>query len=132
MALSASTIRPLFDFFIGSPEQRQTALASAMTFFRGNVGSGADPSFNDNFNPLVALPDVVTSVARVDRGFIPAPNSTSTAVFEDFDRPTGTNSSGFPNDASGIIIRHSAGIPHHDPSQRAGFLVDYARRLLSS
>lgn len=113
---------PLFDFFVGSPEQRQTSLASLMAFFRGNVGGGADPTFNDNFNPLSGLPDVVTEVTRVDRGFIPSPNSNFTAVFEDFDRPTGTNSSGVPNNANGISIEHAAGIPQHDPSQRTAFI----------
>ena len=109
-------------FFLGSDDQRQTSLASLMAFFRGNVGVNADPSFNDNFNPLVALPDVVSSITRVDRGFVPSPNAAATAVFEDFDQPTGTNSSGQANNAVGISIVHRNGIPQHDASQRTAFI----------
>ncbi len=98
---------PLWSTTVGSPEQRQTSLDGALAFFRGNVGAGADPSFNQNFNPQFELPDVVTSVTRVDRGFTDSPNSAITSRFEDFDKPTGTNSFGFPNDASNITIKHS-------------------------
>lgn len=91
----------------GSENQRQTSLASAMAFFRGNVGTMANPMFTQIFNPLYGLPGVVTSVATVDRGYTDSPNSSVTTIFEDFDKPTGTNTFGFPNDASNIMIRHS-------------------------
>ena len=98
---------PLWSTTVGSPEQRQTGLASVMAFFRGNVGTQADPSFNENFNPQFGVPDIVSSVTRVDRGFTDSPNSNVTLTFEDFDKPTGTNSYGVPNDASNITIKHS-------------------------
>lgn len=112
----------LFPDFVGSPNQRQTALASALAFFRGNVGPNADSSFNQNFDPQFTLPPVVTSVTRVDRAFIDSPNSGFSTVFEDFDRVTGTNSSGAANDASNITITHRTGVPNHDATQRAAFL----------
>src|SRR5262249_18275760 len=40
-------------------------------------------------------------------------------VFEDFDRPTGINTHGVPNDASIILINHTT-VPNHDPIQMAG------------
>lgn len=110
---------PIFPPIIGSPEQRTTSLASVNALFRGNVGPGADATFNRNFNPQYDLPAVVTSVTRVDRGYTDSPNSSVTTVFEDFDRPTGTNTYGFPNDASNISINHG-NVPNHAGVQRAG------------
>lgn len=113
---------PLWSTTVGSPEQQQTGLAGVMAFFRGNVGPDADPAFNQNFNPQYDLPPVVTSVTRVDRGFTDSPNSTVTKVFEDFDKPTGINTYGFPNDASNITITHGP-VPDHgstDPYGRVG------------
>ncbi len=110
---------PIFPPLIGSPEQRMTSLASVNALFRGNVGPGADATFNQNFNPQYDLPGVVTSVTRVDRGYTDSPNSSITTVFEDFDQPTGTNTYGFPNNASNISINHGS-VPNHSPVQRAG------------
>jgi len=97
---------------VGSPEQRQTGLASVMALMRGNVGPDADPAFNQIFNPQFDPPDVVTDVTRVDRGFTDSPDASITKVFEDFDKPTGTNTYGFPNDASNIAIEHT-NVPEH-------------------
>jgi hypothetical protein len=113
---------PLFPSQVGSPQQRQVGLAAVMAFFRGNVGPGADPTFNENFDPFFDLPPVVTSVTRVDRGFTPSPDATFTKTFEDFDQPTGTNTFGFANNADGISIVHRTGMPFDDPSQRAAFI----------
>jgi hypothetical protein len=82
----------------GSAQQQQTALASVIPFFRGNVGSNASPNFNQNFDPRYSLPALVTSVTQVQRAFTPSPKSTITTIFEDFDQATGTNSSGVAND----------------------------------
>ncbi len=97
---------------IGSADQQQTGLASVMAFFRGNVGPDADERFNQNFNPQYDLPDVVTTVTRVDQGFTDSPNPAVTKIFEDFDKPTGTNTYGFPNNASNITIDHTT-VPEH-------------------
>jgi hypothetical protein len=109
----------LFPFVIGSPEQRQTGLVPVMAFFRGNVGPFAEWTFNRNFNPLFELPLVITDITRVDRGFTPSPHPVFTLVFEDFDQPTGVNTSGVPNDASIVTITHGP-VPRHDPIQRGG------------
>lgn len=95
-------------FITGSDKQRQVSLQAVMAFFRGNVGASADPTFNENFNPQFALPPNVTSVTRVDRGYTDSPSSDVTLVFEDFDKPTGTNTYGSANDASNITINHGS------------------------
>ena len=110
---------PIIPQFVGSEAQRTTSLASVVALFRGNVGPNADPTFNQNFNPQYDLPDVVTSVTRIGRGYTDSPSSSVTTVFEDFDRPTGTNTYGFPNDASNITINHGT-VPNHAAVQRAG------------
>jgi hypothetical protein len=71
----------------GSAEQRTTASASLLAFFRANVGAGADSSFNRNLNPLYNLPPVVTSLTRTDRGFTVSPSSTITKIVFDFIDP---------------------------------------------
>lgn len=91
-----------------SPQQQKIAVASAAAFFRGHVGKEADPAFNCNFNPLYDLPKTVTDITQVDRDFTPSPAMNQTTVVEDFDKPTGTNSSGFPNLANQIAIEHRA------------------------
>src|SRR5262249_21220157 len=112
----------LFTFVNGSAEERQTGLVAAMAFFRANVGPSADPTFNENFDPLFTLPPVITAITRVDRSFTPSPNSGVTTVFEDFDQPTGINTHGVPNNASIVTITHDV-VPNHDPvAQRAGVI----------
>ncbi|MBI1747653.1 MAG: hypothetical protein HYR55_13865 [Acidobacteria bacterium] len=96
-------------------QQRATSLASAMAMFRGNVGAGADASFNQNFNPQYDLPAVVTSVTSVDRGFTDSPNSDITLAFEDFPNPPGTIES------NGIILSYGS-VPNHDFSLRAALI----------
>lgn len=89
-----------------SVKQQAVALASVPAFFRSRLGAEAKPAFNQNFNPLVMLPDVVTQTTQVDRDFIPSPGATESLTFEDFDKATGTNSSGFNNVSSQIAIKH--------------------------
>jgi hypothetical protein len=100
----------LFPNKIGSPAQRQTALASVMAFFRGNVGN-ANPDFNQIFNPEFALPPFVTAVTRVDRGYTDGP----VLEFEDFRNTAGTNTYGIPNEVVGISMIHAINaIPNHN------------------
>jgi hypothetical protein len=107
----------LFDKLLGSADQRQTALASVLAFFRAHVGAVKNPDLANIFNPQFALPASLANVTRVDRGYTDSPNSAVTEVFEDFDRPTGFNTSGFTNDASNITITHN-GIANHSSVQR--------------
>jgi len=114
----------LFPVSPGSPQQRLTTMTALMAFFRGNVGSGADPTFNRNFNPWWGIPATVTDEGGMmqpypttaDRGFTPP---VPIKVFEDFTGQTGTSSYGFPNDASNITIVHGT-VPNHDASLRSG------------
>src|SRR5262245_18122273 len=107
----------LFDRLLGSADQRQTSMSSVLAFFRAHVGANKNPEFANIFNPQFALPPSLANVTRVDRGYTDSPNSSVTEVFEDFDRPTGFNTSGSINDASNITITH-AGIANHSPVQR--------------
>jgi len=106
---------------VGSDAERQTGLASLLAFMRGNIpGSpGFNPNFNQNFNPQFALPETVTAITRIDRGYTSSPNTAITKVLEDFNQPTGTSSAGFPNLTSNITITHDM-VPEHDSSLRAG------------
>jgi hypothetical protein len=86
-----------------------TGLASAMAFFRGNVGPSPDASFNQNFNPEFALPAVVTDITRVDRGYTDSPSATLTTVFDDFPIvPTNSYSISDITFALGGISNHSS------------------------
>ncbi|HKQ78596.1 MAG TPA: hypothetical protein VJ810_33165 [Blastocatellia bacterium] len=107
----------LFDHLLGSADQRQTSLSSVLAFFRAHVGANKNPDLANIFNPQFALPASLANVTRVDRGYTDSPNSAVTEVFEDFDRPTGINTSGNANDASNITITH-AGIANHSSVQR--------------
>jgi len=71
--------------------------------------------FLRNFDPQYQLPPVVTSVARIQRGFIASPSSTVTRALEDFDQPTGTSQFGVPNQTSKVIVEHVAVIEHGIP-----------------
>ena len=106
----------LFGHLLGSAEQRVPALSSVLAFFRGNVGAGADPAFNANFDPEFLVPAAVSDVTRVDRGYS-VPSSLVTTTFDDFDQPTGVNSYGPANIASNVAVAHG-GIADHSPLQR--------------
>ena len=104
----------LFPQLLGSPDQTTISSAAAMAFFRGNIGPGRNPVFNQNFDPEFALPPVVTNITRVDRGYTDSPSSTVTTVFDDFANPP-TNTYIAQNVQFAIT-----GISQHDLSQRAG------------
>lgn len=129
----------LFPLAPGSAGQRLTSLSSVPALIRGNVGAAPDLTFNRNFNTLFSLPANVIDEAgaaaayptRTDRGYSPTANTNTIRVMEDFDRPTGTNTSGQANNAVGIVINHINGgpppappgsIPNHDPTLRAAYI----------
>jgi hypothetical protein len=106
----------LFPTLVGSAEQRAVSSASFLAFMRGNVGSAADPAFNQNFDPQFALPPVVADVTRVDRGYTDSPSSTVTTVFDDFPAAaTNTYTSDGVQFAVGAVAQH-------DSAQRAAAL----------
>ena len=62
-----------------------------LAFFRANVGATANTTYNKNFDTRFALPPVVTSVTRVERGFTPSPAESVTKAFDDFNPDIDTN-----------------------------------------
>jgi len=107
----------LFGNLLGSPEQRETALASVLAFFRANVGAAADPALGGVLNPQFEPPASLAAITRVDRGYTDSPNAAVTTTFDDFDQPAGFNSSGAANTASNVTVAHG-GIADHDATQR--------------
>lgn len=107
----------LFDHLLGSPDQRSMALGAVLAFFRGHVGASADPAFATLFNPQFDLPAALTDVTRVDRGYSDSADAAVTKTFDDFDQPTGFNSSGNANTASNVTVVHG-GIANHSSLQR--------------
>jgi hypothetical protein len=106
----------LFPQLLGSADQRTISSAALLAFFRGNIGTGKNPAFNQNFDPQFQLPAVVTNVTRVDRGYTDSPSSTVTTVLDDFSNPpTATYTT--QNVQFAIT-----GVSQHDPSQRAAAL----------
>ncbi|HEX2453007.1 MAG TPA: hypothetical protein VHI99_04860 [Vicinamibacterales bacterium] len=107
----------LFDHLLGSADERTTALFSVLAFFRAHVGGATDSTFADLFNPQFELPVGLEDVTRIDRGYTDSPNASVTRTFDDFDRPTGFNSSGAANTASNVTVNHG-GIANHSSQQR--------------
>ncbi len=112
----------------GSERQRTTGSASVLALVRGALRSdeGDEDSarFLRNFDPQFQLPSVVTSAARIQRGFIASPNSNVTRLLEDFDGPTGTSQFGIPNQTSNVTVDHVGVIEHGIPfSARDAHLV---------
>ncbi len=107
----------LFGNLLGSSDQRTTALAAVLAFFRAHVGSAADPSLAGLFNPQFELPSIVADVTRIDRGYTDSADAALTTTFDDFDQPTGVNSSGALNSVSSVSVTHG-GIANHSLQQR--------------
>jgi len=116
--------RRLFDNLIGSADERTTGIASAVAFFVANVGATKLPDYNRNFNPQFELPASVTNITRVDRGYTDSPDSSLTAVFDDFTGPTGFNSHGPANTSNNVFVVHDH-VANHDPAQQFAALVSW-------
>ncbi len=114
----------LFDHLNGSADERTTAIASAVAFFVANVGGNKLPDYNRNFNPQFELPASVTNITRVDRGYTDSPDSSLTAIFDDFTGPTGFNSHGPANSSSNVSVLHSH-VADHDPLRQFAALVSW-------
>lgn len=106
--------KPIFDSSdMRSLEQQTVALASITSFFRSRLGTHAEGRFNQHFNPLNTLPQVVTKITQVDRDFTTSPSLLEAEVVDDFDRETGLNSSGYENGSQQIKIQHKNWISRH-------------------
>jgi hypothetical protein len=103
----------LFPKLLGSADERAASLTSFLAFMRGTIGPGANPAFIQNFDPQYALPAVVASVTRVDRGYTDSPSATVTTVFDDFPVVL-TNT--YTSDGVQFTI---GGAAQHDGAQRA-------------
>ncbi len=101
----------LFGNLLGSVEQRTAALTAVMAFFRGAVGTGADPTLLQIFNPQYDLPSGLASLTRVDRGFTHSPDASITQVFDNF-QPASSN----VRTGSGIAFA-IGGIANHSGQQ---------------
>ena len=102
----------------GSAKQRTTGSASILALIRGVLRSEEDDEsarFLTNFDPQFQLPNVVTSVARIERGFIASPSSEVTQSLEDFEQPAGTSQFGIPNDVSNVTVEHVGVVEHGAP-----------------
>jgi hypothetical protein len=107
----------------GSPQQQSVGKAFATTFFRANVGTSRTPALNTLFDPKNALPSSVTSITRVDRGYLLSPDATVTTLLEDFSKSTGTSTLGQANDLKYVSAVHLP-LFEHD-SKMAGALVTW-------
>jgi hypothetical protein len=104
----------------GSARQRTTGSASILALVRGVLSRSEDDDeefsrFLTNFDPRFRLPAVVTSAARIQRGFIASPNAAVTTALEDFDQATGASKFGVPNDTSNVTVEHVAVKEHGIP-----------------
>ena len=96
------------DTSAGSKEQQTIALASVSAFFRSHVGQHLEPTLNQNFNPLFALPEKISAITQIDRDFTPSPAASENMMVDNFDKETGINSSGYYNVANQIDIKHQS------------------------
>src|SRR5712692_5507721 len=102
----------------GSERQRTTGSASVLALVRGVLRSDEDEAsarFLRNVDPQFQLPSVVTTAARIQRGFIASPNSSVTRLLEDFDGPTGTSQFGILNQTSAVTVEHVGVVEHGIP-----------------
>lgn len=110
---------PIFDpYEPQSIPQQKIAKASVLAFFKGNLGGKRKVEYNQVLNPLYSSPKVVQEITQVDRDFSPTTDISQTTVIENFDRETGTNSSGNVNQLNKIDMNHK--FLNHN--QRAGYI----------
>jgi hypothetical protein len=109
---------PVFSSYsISSVAQQQVGSESIVGFFRANVGTSVDDTFNQSFSPKYQLPSAVTSITRVDRGFT---SSSTIAALEDFNASGLTNYCASPNQCSADVSVVKTSVPNHDVSLSAG------------
>ncbi len=101
----------------GSAEQRQTGFRAITSFFRANVGSAPETSFNNLFNPQATA----TFGTRVDRGYTPGLPAAQSKHLEDFTGAAGTSTFGLANSRSSTAVTwtHDT-LFRHDPEYKLG------------
>lgn len=89
-----------------SKEQQTIALQSMSGFFRAHVGTDANPTLAQQFDPAFELPTTLTKASAIDRDFIPAYELGKAMRVDDFTQATGKNPNGPSNVAAGIKVVH--------------------------
>lgn len=90
----------------GSAAQQSVALQSMSAFFRAHVGNDKIPELAQNFDSHYAFPAPLTSVAIIDRDFMPSFELAKAIRVDDFTSVTGTNPSGEANLTSIVTVNH--------------------------
>jgi hypothetical protein len=103
----------------GSAKQRLTGLYGMSAFFRAHIGVAADPQLGELLNSSFDTPAPLGAVTIFERSFSESAAAAQNTVVEAFDMPSGTNTSGNPNDLSNISMSHGR-VPDHDSTLRAG------------
>ncbi len=91
-----------------SEAQQKIAISTATAFFLANVGEARDENQLGNFDPASDQPAALTGVTRVDRDHYYTNDDVYGIRVDDFDRATGTSSSGEANLAQGIVVANDA------------------------
>lgn len=84
--------------------QQNIAISTASAFFMANVGEKRDENFLANFDPTSDQPSFLTNITHVDRDHFYTSDDVYSVRVDDFDRATGTSSSGEANVAQGIVV----------------------------
>jgi hypothetical protein len=109
-----------------SEEQQHLASRAVVSFFSAHVGHTRERQYARLFDPKYPLPDDITSLTNVERSASETSDSVINLSFEEFDQRTGRNSSGEPNEAQNIVIKHQVPVPSH-ATQRKGSSVFWRR-----
>ena len=119
-AVSCSGQSPLFPQYVGSAEQRLTALQSVIPFFRAYVGSKKLTSLASLFDPSQPLPAKLQKVTYFARGYTASLQPRKNFVIDDFEKPAGISSRGVANIAHELdAYTHGDAGWNHDKRQRA-------------
>jgi hypothetical protein len=78
-------------FYVGSSDQQQhLAQTMFLNLMRGNLGPRADSRFNILFDTAYRLPPSLSSLARIERAFLPALDATENPILADFNDSSGS------------------------------------------
>ncbi|MCB9094912.1 MAG: hypothetical protein H6621_07600 [Halobacteriovoraceae bacterium] len=115
---------PLWKKPQGDLLQKRIRTVALMGFFRGLVGSGANPKFLSQFDPLSEIDNTLARDTAVKRTFVPNVRENSFFTIENFENPTGTNTYGHQNNSQNISIAHQQKIFLHDFRSRSAALIE--------
>lgn len=102
----------------GSAQQQQIANTLATTFFRANVGAARDKALNAPFDPSTTLPTSLTSITRIDRGFLLAADTSLSTPFDTLTATLGSAAGAASTDVQNVVDILGT-VPDHDTSFQA-------------